>query len=313
MNFALLKKTDIRISTIGMGTNAVGGHNLYADLDEDQGKEMILEALQQGITFFDTADAYGFGRSEELLGETLKGKRSDVVIATKGAIERGSDGSTRINNRPEYLRSALEKSLQRLQTDYVDLYYIHFPDPDVPLAESVGELSRLKAEGKIGAIGISNVTIEQLKEANRHNDISALQSPYHMLDRSAEAQLLPYCVENDISFIPYGPLAFGILGGKYTEQLQLAETDWRKNVPLFQPDTFTANLRKVEQLKQLASAKEISLPNMALAWLLAQKGVDAVIPGGKRAEQVKENVKASDISFSQSELAEIERILQSDM
>ncbi|SMO56679.1 aldo/keto reductase [Melghirimyces algeriensis] len=311
MDVISLKKADLHVSKIGLGTNAVGGHNLFTDLDEEQGKRMIAEALHQGITFFDTADVYGFGRSEELLGEMLKNNRTDVVIATKGGVEQLSDGKTRINNHPSYLRNALEKSLQRLQTDFVDLYYIHFPDQHTPLAESIGELTRFKEEGKIRAIGISNVNLDQLNEANQHNDITVLQSPYHMLDRRAEKDLLPYCIQNEISFIPYGPLAYGILGGKYTEDFKLSEKDWRKDVPLFQEETFKNNLLKVEQLKQLAAQKKTSLPNLALSWLLAQNGIDTVIPGGKRPEQVIENAKACDVHLSENDLETIERILVS--
>jgi myo-inositol catabolism protein IolS len=309
MHFSKLGKSDILISKIGLGTNAVGGHNLFTNLDENQGRQMIEEALDQGITFIDTADVYGFGRSEEIIGEVLGSRRNDVVLATKGAIERLEDGSTRINNKPTYLRRALEASLKRLRTDYVDLYYIHWLDNETPLAEAVGELIRLKEEGKIRAIGISNANLEQLQEANQSGDISALQSPYHMLDRSAEKDLLPYCIEHHISFIPYGPLAFGILGGKYTSGLVLEEGDWRKNEPLFQPDTFRSNLDKVEKLKMVAAEINAALPNLALAWLLAQSGVDAVIPGGKRPEQVKENIKANGIVLSDEQLKRIHHIL----
>lgn len=309
MNHTKLGSSGISISKIGLGTNAVGGHNLFTNLDENQGRQMIEEALNQGITFIDTADVYGFGRSEEIIGEVLGSRRKDVVLATKGAVERLEDGSTRINNKPEYLRRALEASLKRLRTDYVDLYYIHWLDNETPLAEAVGELVKLKEEGKIRAIGISNANLEQLKEANRSGDIAALQSPYHMLDRSAEQDLLPYCVEQRISFIPYGPLAFGILGGKYTSDLVLEEGDWRKNEPLFQPDAYRSALDKVEKLKRIASEVNASLPNLALAWLLAQNGVDAVIPGGKRPEQVKENIKANDIVLSDEQLKKIQSIL----
>ncbi len=309
MNFISFKKTDLRVSRIGLGTNAIGGHNLFAHLDEEQGKMMVTEALHQGITFFDTADVYGFGRSEELLGEMLKKRRSDIVVATKGGIEKLPNGSTRINNQPTYLRSALEKSLKRLQTDFVDLYYIHFPDLNTPLIEAVGELTRLKQEGKIRAIGISNVNLEQLKEANQHDAIAVLQSPYHVFDRSAKEYLIPYCIQNQISFIPYGPLAFGILGGKYTEKFKLNDNDWRKGLPLFEEEIFKNNLLRVEKLKQLSIQKETSLSNLALSWLLSQEGIDTVIPGGKRPEQVIENAKACDVILSENDLKMIEHIL----
>lgn len=310
MNFRTLKKTELKVSVIGLGTNAVGGHNLFQHLNEEDGKDLVRAALNNGVNFIDTADIYGPGRSEELVGEVLKEfNRDDFVIATKGAQQWLNDGSIKTNNRPEYLREAFEKSLQRLQLDNVDLYYIHFPDNETPFAESVGELARLKEEGKIRAIGISNVSLEQLKEANVHGDISVLQSPYSMLERSAEEGLLPYCVENNISFIPYGPLAFGLLGGGFNKDSKLDPQDWRNSVSLFQGEQFQKTLEKVDKLKVIANGKDTSLANLALSWLLAQEGVDAVIPGGKRKERILENIHASEIILSKEELKSINDIL----
>ncbi|MEH7122659.1 aldo/keto reductase [Bacillus sp. JJ1773] len=313
MKYTTLKKSNLEASVIGVGTNAVGGHNLFQNLSEEDGKDFVREALNIGVNFIDTADIYGLGRSEELVGEVLKEfKRDDLVIATKGAQHWSSDGSVKTDNRPEYLREAVEKSLQRMQLDYVDLYYLHFPDQVTPFAESIGELARLKKEGKIRAIGISNVSLEQLKEANIHDEISVLQSPYNMLDRSAEADLLPYCIENNISFIPYGPLAFGLLGGGFTKDSKLDTQDWRNSVPLFQGDQFQQILKTVDKLKEIATQKETTLPNLALAWLLSQEGVDSVIPGGKRKERIRENVQASEISFSKEEVNIINDILNNN-
>ncbi|MFT4416776.1 aldo/keto reductase [Fredinandcohnia humi] len=313
MKYTTLKKSDIEVSVIGLGTNAVGGHNLFQKLNEENGKELVREALNIGVTFFDTADIYGFGRSEELVGEVLKDiKRDDFVIATKGGQHWFENGSIKVDNHPDYLREAVDKSLYRLQLDYVDLYYLHFPDTETPFAESIGELARLKEEGKIRAIGVSNVSLEQLKEANVHGNISVLQSPYHMLDRSAETELLPYCVENNISFIPYGPLAFGLLGGTFTQDFKFDTHDWRQSLPLFQSKQFHQTLEIVNKLKQFASQKNTTLPNLALAWLLAQEGVDAVIPGGKRKERILENSQAIEIILSKEELNIINHILRND-
>lgn len=308
MKFSALQKTDLQISALGLGTNAVGGHNLYKDLNEETGKDFVRAALDNGITFIDTADVYGKGRSEELVGEVLREyDRSRFIIATKG----GSDwrNGTK-NNKPAYLRRALEESLERLQLDYVDLYYIHWPDSETPISEAVAELSRLKKEGKIKAIGVSNVSLAQLKEANATDEISAVQLAYNMLNREIEQDILPYCADNKISVVAYGPLAFGILGGTYTEDFVLEDGDWRKSVPLFQEGNFEKNIRIVEQLKRVADKKGTDVSNLALAWLLEQPGVDAVIPGGKKPEQVLSNIAASDIRLEAEVLNEIDQILK---
>ncbi|MFI8707338.1 aldo/keto reductase [Bacillus sp. NPDC077411] len=312
MKLVTLQKAKLEVSQIGFGTNAVGGYNLFSNIDEAEGTKMIEEALYQGVTFFDTADVYGFGRSEELLGEVLRRKRKDITLATKGGIQKLLGATTRINNKPSYIRTAVENSLQRLQTDYIDLYYLHFSDPGIPFSESVGELVRLKEEGKIRAIGISNINIKQLKEANQHGDIAVLQSPYNMLDRTAEKELIPYCIEQNIAFIPYGPLAFGILGGKYPENLQLSEGDWRRSVSLFEEDVYKKNFVKVEKLKKFATERNTTMPNLALAWLLAQDGIDAVIPGGKHVEQIRENIKVNRVTLLESDLQTIQSILEEE-
>lgn len=264
-------------------------------MNEEEGKQLVEEAIQQGITFFDTADSYGVGRSEELVGEVLKRKRHEIILATKGGIQPLLNGETYINNEPSYLRNAVENSLRRLQTDYVDLYYLHFTNPETSYIDS---------------IGISNVNIEQLKEANQHGHIDVVQSPYNMLERTAEEELLPYCIEAGISFIPYGPLAFGILGGKYTEDFKLNEVDWRQNVNLFEENTYKSNFKKVNKLKGLAKENDIEVSHLALAWLLNKEGIDTVIPGGKRAEQVRESVKAVDVALNERVMKEIQSILE---
>ncbi|HGH7179783.1 aldo/keto reductase [Bacillus luti] len=310
MKYTKLQKAGLTISKLGLGTNAVGGHNLYNDVNEEEGKRLIEEAIQQGVTFFDTADSYGFGRSEELVGQVLKRNRHEFVLATKGGIQPLLNGETYINNEPSYLRNAVENSLRRLQTDYIDLYYLHFTNSETSYIDSIGELTRLKEEGKIRSIGISNVNVEQLKKANQHGYIDVVQSPYNMLDRTAEEELLPYCIEAGISFIPYGPLAFGILGGKYTEYFKLNEGDWRKSVNLFEENTYKNNFKKVEKLKGLAEEKNIEVSHIALAWLLNKQGIDTVIPGGKRAEQIRESVRAVDALLNEQDMKQIESILE---
>lgn len=310
MKYTTLKKTDIKISKMGLGTNAVGGHNLYEGLNEEDGKNFVRAAIEEGINFIDTANIYGKGRSEELVGEVLREvPRDQIILATKGANQWFSDGSVVLNNEPAFLRQSLEDSLKRLQTDYIDLYYIHNPDGKTPIGDAVAELAKMKEEGKIRSIGISNMTIDQVKEANAHGDINALQLEYSMLNRSVEKESLPYCVENQISFIPFGPLAFGLLGGKYTQDFTLAANDWRNSVPLFAEGEFEKNLAKVEKLEAFASSKQTSISHLALAWLLAQDGVDAVIPGGKHPGQIRDTVRAIDVELGGQDLDAIKGIL----
>lgn len=298
-----LGNSDLNVSVLGIGTNKVGGHNYFKDLSEQEGKDFVKEAVNLGINFIDTADVYGHGRSEELIGEVLREistPRDQIILATKGGVEWQKE---RKNNKPEYLRQALEASLKRLNQDYVDLYYLHFPDDETPIQESIGELKRLKEEGKIRAIGVSNLNLEQLVEATRVTEIAALQSGYNMFDRGVEADVLPFCAKNTISFIPYFPLASGLLGGRYKV------TD---PVPAGRDEAdFRSKVEKAERLKGIASEKETTLPNLALAWLLAQGGVDAVIPGGRRPEQVKGLIQATEVNLTQEDLNRIEGILVS--
>lgn len=281
-----LGKSNLYVNPIGLGANAVGGHNLYPNLDEEQGKEVVREAIRNGMNFIDTAFIYGPKRSEELIGQVIKehGHREDFVVATKAAHEIVKD-ETKLNNSPAFLKASVDDALNRLQTDYIDLFYIHFPDEDTPKAEAVGALKELKDQGKIRSIGVSNFSIEQLKDANRDGYVDVLQSEYNLFKRQAEKELLPYTAENQISFVPYFPLASGLLGGRYDENTTF--DDLRANDPLFQGEAFKANLKKVEELRPLAEAKGTEIAHIVLAWYLTRDSIDAIIPGAKRVEQVK--------------------------
>ncbi|GIP42280.1 protein IolS [Paenibacillus sp. J45TS6] len=305
-NHTKLGKSDLYVNPIGLGANAVGGHNLYPNLSEEQGKEVVRTAIQNGVNLLDTAFIYGPGRSEELTGQVIKElkARDQVVIATKGAHDENNDYKP--NNKPEFLKKQVEDSLKRLQTDYIDLYYIHFPDEHTPKDEAVGMLRRLKDEGKIRAIGVSNFSIDQLKEANKDGYVDVLQSEYNLLNREVEKEILPYTAANQITFIPYFPLVSGLLAGKYNKDTTF--DDLRKNNPQFQGEQFVRNLDKVEQLRTIADAKQVEVAHLVLAWYLTQPSVDALIPGAKRPEQVVNNLKALDVKLSQSEITEIGRI-----
>ncbi len=302
-----LGKSNLTVNPIGLGTNAVGGHNLYPNLDEQAGRDLVRVALMNGINFLDTAYIYGPERSEELVGEVWSEtvEREEVILATKGAHQL-VDGDVVMNNSPEFLKQSVEDSLKRLRTDYIDLYYIHFPDDQTPKDEAVAALAELKAEGKIRAIGVSNFSLEQLKEANKDGHIDVYQGEYNLFKRDAEKEILPYIREHGISFVPYFPLAAGLLAGKYDAETKF--DDLRKNDPLFQEDVFKDNLAKVDLLRPIAEAKDAEVAHIVLAWYLAQDGIDAIIPGAKRAEQVTDTIRTLDVELTEEEIRQIDHI-----
>ncbi|AGU60731.1 TPA: aldo/keto reductase [Staphylococcus aureus] len=304
--FVNLGKSDVEVFPIALGTNAVGGHNLYPNLDEEQGKDVVRQAINHGINLLDTAYIYGPERSEELVGEVVKEyPREQIKIATKGSHEFDENQEVHQNNQPEYLKQQVENSLKRLQTDYIDLYYIHFPDDNTPKDQAVAALQELKEQGKIKAIGVSNFTLDQLKEANKDGYVDVVQLEYNLLHRENEA-VLQYCVDHQITFIPYFPLASGILAGKYDENTKFS--DHRTTRRDFIPGVFEENVRRVKALESLAAAHQTSIANIVLAFYLTRPAIDVIIPGAKRAEQVVENIKAADIVLSDDEIQYIDEL-----
>ncbi len=301
-----LGKSDVYVSPIALGTNAVGGHNLYNDLDEEQGKETVRTAVRNGITLLDTAFIYGPERSEELVGETVKEfSRDEYAIATKGAHYFDEDGNVHLSNNPEFLKEQVEQSLKRLQLDYIDLYYIHFPDESTPKNEAVAALKELKDQGKIKAIGVSNFNLDQLKEANKDGYVDVVQMEYNLLNRENE-HIFKYAVENQITFIPYFPLVSGILAGKYTENSTF--NDLRAENPEFQGERFKENLEKVEQLRDIADNHKVDVAHIVLAFYLTRPSLDVVIPGAKRSDQVVDNLTTLDVKLTDDEIEKIEQI-----
>ncbi|PAY11846.1 aldo/keto reductase [Bacillus sp. 7705b] len=304
-----LGQTNLQVKRIGFGANAVGGHNLFPNLNDETGKDLVRTALDGGVNFIDTAFIYGLGRSEELIGEVVheRGVRDQLIIASKGA-HKEVNGRIELDNSRDFLRGEVEKSLKRLKTDYIDLYYVHFPDGKTPLAEVAGTLKELKDEGKIKAIGASNLNYQQLQEFNADGYLEVFQSEYSLIQRDAEKELLPYCEKHGISFIPYFPLASGLLTGKFTKDD--AFDDIRKDKPQFQGETFIQNLKKVDKLKAVAEEKNAETAHVALAWLLTRPAVDAIIPGAKRPEQLKANLKTLDVELTDDEAEFISRIFK---
>lgn len=298
-----LGKSNVTVSPIALGTNAVGGHNFYNDLDEEKGKETVRTAVRNGITLLDTAYIYGPERSEELVGEAVKEfARDEFAIATKGAHYFDEDGNVKMSNDPEFLKDQVEKSLKRLQVDYIDLYYIHFPDDTTPKDQAVAALKDLKDEGKIKAIGVSNFTLDQLKEANKDGYVDVVQMEYNLLNRENE-DVFEYTKENQITFIPYFPLVSGLLAGKYTENTQF--DDIRAKNPEFQGEKFKENLAKIDELRDIADNHNVDVAHIVLAFYLTQPSLDVVIPGAKQPHQVVDNLTTLEVNLTKEEIEKI--------
>ena len=304
-----LGKSGIIVHPIALGTNFVGGYNLYGDVNEEEGKQTVRDALDAGVTMLDTAFIYGPRRSEELIGEVLNEyKREDVVIATKAAQRELDNGDMVIDNSPEFLKQAVEDALDRLQTKYIDLFYIHKPDEDTPKDEAVEALYEMKVQGKIKAIGVSNFTVEQLTEANKNNRVDVIQNEYNLLNREAEKEMLDYTSANKITFIPFYPLAAGLLAGKYDKDTKFE--DLRANLPFYQEDQFKENLEKIDKLKELAKKYDEDVAQIVLAFYLTRPSLDVIIPGAKKGEQIKANMRAADIELDPKDVEYIDEIFK---
>lgn len=304
-----LGKSGIKVHPIALGTNFVGGYNLYGDVNEEEGKQTVRDALDAGVMMLDTAFIYGPRRSEELIGEVLKEyKREDIVIATKAAQRELDNGDMVIDNSPEFLKQAVDDALDRLQTKYIDLFYIHKPDEDTPKDEAVEALYEMKEQGKIKAIGVSNFTVEQLAEANKNNHVDVIQNEYNLFSREAEDEMLDYTSANKITFIPFFPLAAGLLAGKYDENTEFA--DLRSNLPFYQEGQFKDNLKKVEKLKELAKKYDEDTAQIVLAFYLTRPSLDVIIPGAKKGGQIKANMRAADIELDPEDVEYIDEIFK---
>lgn len=308
---AQLGKSGIKVYPIALGTNFVGGHNLYKDVDEEAGKQTLRDAIDAGVTLLDTAYMYGMGRSEELIGEVLKEyNREDIVVATKAANRESESGEMIMDNSPEFIKQAVEDALTRLQTDYIDLFYLHYPDENTPKDEAVAVLNELKQQGKIKTIGVSNFSLEQLKEANKDGYVDVIQNQYNLLNREAERDIFEYTAENNITFIPFFPLAAGILAGKYDENTKFE--DLRANLPFYQEDTFKENLEKVDQLKVIAEKYDEDVVQIVLAFYLTRPSLDVIIPGAKKGNQIKENIRAAEIELDPDDVDFIDELFKED-
>lgn len=296
------------MSRIAFGTWQLGGD--WGSFDEDTAIAAIHHARELGVNLFDTAQAYGFGKSEAMLGkalrEELKRDRDNLVIATKGGIKPRSERPR--DSRREWLTQGIEDSLRFLDVDHIDLYQIHWPDSDAPAEETAGILQEFVDAGKIRHVGVSNYDAAGLAAFDKTRPVETLQPPYHLFRRDIEADPLPYARENDIGVLVYSPLGSGLLTGAFTPETTFEKTDWRSRSSAFTGDTFLRNLAVVDRLKEFAAGKGISVSQLAIAWTLAQPGVHVAIVGARKAANIEASLAAADIDLSADELAEIDRL-----
>lgn len=301
-----------KIGSLDVSFVGVGCNNFGIRLDEGHTEEVINAAVEHGINLFDTADAYAGGRSEELIGQFLASRRSQVKIATKFGLEIPGQGK---GARPEYVRRAFEASLKRLRTDYVDLYQQHVPDPEVPIAETLGALNELVSSGQVREIGCSNFSAQQLREAEStatrlgYARFVSVQNEYSLLHREPEAEVLPECERLGIAFLPYFPLKSGLLTGKYRKGQPIPEDTRVAKYERYRQLLTEENLDTVERLVEYAESHGHTILELAISWLLAHRPVASVIAGASSAQQVKANVNAANWRLSVSEIEEIETLL----
>lgn len=296
-NSVKIGKSEVVSGPLGLGTNKVGGHNLFDGLKDSDGEAVIKAALNDGITLLDTAFMYGLGKSEDIIGNVIQDfDRSKFVIASKAAQDPNND--LKPNNDPKFLTKSIDESLERLQTDYIDIFYIHFPDDKTPKAEAVDALAQAKKAGKIRAIGISNFNLDQIKEANQDNQVDVVENNYSLVHRDAESEIFPYLKAHQISFVPYFPLASGLLTGKYSRN----DAD---KFSRFSTSKFNQIMDSLDQIKTIAENHQATIAQTILAWYIANPDISVVIPGARLPEQVDSNAKALDVQLSSAEFDEI--------
>lgn len=306
-----LGATDLDVFPIAFGAWQLGGE--WGEFDEQEGIAAIRHARELGVNLFDTAQGYGFGASERVLGKALRGdlntRRDEVVIATKGGLRMTEQGLVR-DSSPDWLRRGVDDSLRALGVDRIDIYQVHWPDPKVPFAETAGALQRLVEEGKIRHVGVSNFDATQIAEFAETRPVETLQPPYHLFRRDIEAELLPYCLDHDIGVLAYGPLAHGLLTGALSEEAEFAPDDWRGGAPFFKGEDFRRNVRVVRELERFASEQlGASVSRVAIAWTLANPAVQVAIVGARHPSHIADSVAAAELSLSDDDLQQIDRIL----
>lgn len=306
-----LGKSDLSITPIGFGSWAIGGSGYqfaWGAQDDNESIAAIQRALDLGINWIDTAAVYGLGHSEEIVARAIKGRSPRPYVFTKCSMVWDEQGRISGNLKRDSLRRELEASLRRLQTDVIDLYQIHWPDPPTYIEEGIGALAEFQQEGKIRYIGVSNFNVEQMRQALSVAPFTSLQPPYSLVDRDIEKDILPFCAQQQIGVIVYSPMASGLLTGKMTREriAQLPEDDWRKHEPRFQEPQLSQTLELVERLREIGRRHGRSPAETAIAWTLRRPEVTAAIVGGRRPQQVEEIIGAADFRLREDEIAELE-------
>lgn len=296
-----LGNSDVTVSSIGLGLMGMSG--VYGQSNDEQSIKTIQRAVDIGVNLLDTADVYGNGHNEELLGRALKGRRDQAIVATKFAIGPNFQG---VNGHPDYVRKAIEDSLRRLDLDYIDLYYQHRVDPNVPIEETVGAMADLVKEGKVRFLGLSEASAQTIRRAHSVHPISALQTEYSLWSRDVENEILPVINELGITFVAYSPLSRGFISGEIRKFEDLAADDVRRYLPRFQPDNFQKNVDITDEITIIAKEKGCTPSQLALAWTIAKGALP--IPGTRRVHYLEENAGAADITLTSDDLTRIEAV-----